>query len=416
MADNNHEALRHKLIEYYTYGPFKPEVTIKDNLVIIELDTSAIIHQESEYRKAVAFCERGRYPEAKEILDKLIKANPTNSEYHRIYGQILSDQGKVEEAIDSLIDALRWDPRNSYALLMMGNILARSKDDIGTAMKYFNKVLEINPKDNIAVNNIGANLMHQGKLELAKDYFNKALAIDPDYPNTHFGLAMIAEQEGDLSSAFFSATEALRKSKAKDGLYKQALQMAVQYAGKLIQEGPGQKIFKEYLHKLEFEGNIIIKALADDSIPTAAKMDLAENYGRDHHVIRYKSNYPAREHLMMHELVHIDLMNQARKAGTNQLFTSTGEHKRNYITGESEWIRKMNRMGMTEDSISKVISDLFEGLNRQVYNTPIDLFIEDYLYREYPDLRPYQFLSLFNLNKEAVHVTISDHIAPPISD
>jgi hypothetical protein len=31
-------------------------------------------------------------------------------------GQILSDEGGQEEAINCLIDALRWDPKNGYAL------------------------------------------------------------------------------------------------------------------------------------------------------------------------------------------------------------------------------------------------------------------------------------------------------------
>ena len=45
------------------------------------------------------------------MLNKLIEKNPTNSEYHRIMGQILSDEGDQEEAINCLIDALRWDPK-----------------------------------------------------------------------------------------------------------------------------------------------------------------------------------------------------------------------------------------------------------------------------------------------------------------
>ena len=57
--------------------------------------------------------------EAKPILQKLIEKNPTNSEYHRVLGQILSDEGDQEEAINSLIDSLRWDSKNGWALLMM---------------------------------------------------------------------------------------------------------------------------------------------------------------------------------------------------------------------------------------------------------------------------------------------------------
>jgi len=35
-------------------------------------------------------------------------------------------------------------------------------------------------------------------------------------------------------------------------------------------------------------------------------------------------------------------------------------------------------------------------------NTPIDLFIENVIYHEYADLRPYQFLSLFTLIQEGL--------------
>ena len=50
-------------------------------------------------------------------------------------GQILSDEGDQEEAINCLIDAPRWDSKNGYALLMMGNIFAKFKDDVPTASK-----------------------------------------------------------------------------------------------------------------------------------------------------------------------------------------------------------------------------------------------------------------------------------------
>ena len=89
-------------------------------------------------------------------------------------GQILSDEGDQEEAINFLIDALRWDSKNGWALLMMGNIFAKFKDDVPTAMKYYDQAQIANPKDNITINNIGANLMQQGKLEEAKNYFYEA--------------------------------------------------------------------------------------------------------------------------------------------------------------------------------------------------------------------------------------------------
>jgi predicted Zn-dependent protease len=134
-----------ELEKYYTYGPYKPTVNIDKDWVTIEIDTPTIISQEADYRKTVALCEKGKYSEAKPILKNLIQKNPTNSEYHRIMGQILSDEGDEEEAINCLIDALRWDSKNGWALVMMGNIFAKFKDDVSTAMKYYDQASVANP-------------------------------------------------------------------------------------------------------------------------------------------------------------------------------------------------------------------------------------------------------------------------------
>src|SRR5690606_25150806 len=105
--------------EFYTYGPYKPKVSIRDNWIKIDIDTPTIVFQDGDYKKVIALCEKGKYSDAKPILKNLISKNPTISEYHRIMGQILSDEGDQEEAINCLIDALRWDSKNGWALLMM---------------------------------------------------------------------------------------------------------------------------------------------------------------------------------------------------------------------------------------------------------------------------------------------------------
>ena len=402
-SGNNLDVLKQELIDFYAFSVYRPKVEISDGFVKITIDTQRIENELQEYQDVIKLCETGNFPKAKPRLEALIKKNPTNSEYHRILGQIYSGEGDQELAIDTLIDALRWDSRNTFALTMMGNIIAKYREDIPTAMKYYNQVTEINPNDSIAVNNIGANLMQQGKVDEAKEYFDKALKINPDYPNTHYALAIVAEMEDDLPSAFYSAIQTAKKSKSKDGLYNQAISLALEMAKRIIDTGIGAKIFKEYLHKLEFEGGVKIEAKVDESIPTAAKMEFAENHKRDHHIIRYKSEYPAKEHLMMHELAHLQLVLDARKEGVNQLFVSTQDQKRQYIASEAAWMKKMNRMGITEDRLSKIVGDLFEGLNLQIFNTPIDLFVEDYLYNKFPELRPYQFLSLYSMTMEGIH-------------
>jgi tetratricopeptide (TPR) repeat protein len=226
------ESLVKSIEEYYTYGNFKPTVTIEDGWIKIEIDALKIISQESDYNKVTSLCEKGKYTEAKPILKSLIEKNPSNSEYHRIMGQILSDEGNQEEAINCLIDALRWDSKNAWALVMMGNIFAKYKNDIPTAMKYYDQALIVNPNDNITINNIGGNLLMQDKIEEAKKYFWEALRINDKYPNTHFALGMIAEMEGDLHSAFYSSIQAVKNNHNKDGLYQNSVQLVFDIAKK----------------------------------------------------------------------------------------------------------------------------------------------------------------------------------------
>lgn len=317
-------------------------------------------------------------------------------------GQILSDEGDQEEAINCLIDALRWNSKNGWALLMMGNIFAKFKNDVSTAMKYYDQALIANPKDNITINNIGANLMQQGNLKEAKKYFFEALKINKTYPNTHFALGLIAEMENDLLSAFYSTIEAIKLNKNKDVLFQNSVKQAVEIAKKITNSAIGKKIYSEYKSKLEMEGNRPIDILQDEEIPTAAKIEFAENYDRENHLIKFKTNYPCVEHLIMHELVHLDFVIQARKENSNQLFISNQQNKAAFIKRLAPTINKLHKMGYSENSLAAYSTGLFEGMNRQIYNTPIDLFIEDFLYNEYPELRPYQFLSLYNLIQEGL--------------
>lgn len=314
----------------------------------------------------------------------------------------MSEEGNQEEAINCLIDALKWDSKNGWALLMMGNIFAKYKDDLPTAMKYYDQARVANPKDNITMNNIGANLMQQGKLEEAKKYFWEALKINDQYANTHFALGMIAEREEDLQSAFYSTIQAIKLNKSKDVLYQNSVSQAFEVSKKLIASDIGKKIFRKYRHKLEFEGDRKIDIVQDESIPTAAKFEFAENYDREIHLVKYKPSYPAVEHLIMHELVHLDFVIEARKGNSNQLFISNQNHKTEFIKGLESTINKFSKMGISEKSIADYCSNLFEGMNRQIFNTPIDLFIENLLYNEFTELRPFQFISLYNMLQEGL--------------
>jgi hypothetical protein len=325
-------------------------------------------------------------------------------------GQILSDQGNQEEAINCLIDALRWDSKNHWALLMMGNIFAKFKNDVPTAMLYYDQALVVNPKDYVTLSNVAYLLFQENKLEEAKKYAWKTVQLNDKYPNVHFILALISEKENDLHSAFYSCMQCLKQVSSTDVWYQNALKKAFEIARTIAVDFDGKKIFYTYKSQLEKECEIPIVIHADDTIKTAAKIEFAERYQRKEHLVKYKSTYPAVAHLVMHELTHLDFVIQARVAQLNQVFISNPENKQNFIKTIQPAIQKLKNKGLDDAVITTFSEGIFNGLNLQTYNTPIDVFIEDFLYNDYAELRPYQFLSLYNLLEEAVKSVTDERI------
>ncbi len=399
------------LTDYYTYGPYRPKVTIVDDVVTVQIDTQAIGNQQGEYNKVLNMCQQGQFQQALPRLRKLIEQNPTVSEYHRVLGQSLSESGDHDAAIDALIDALRWDPRNGYALIMLGNIYARHKNDIGAANKFYDQALAVDPKDFIAINNIGGNLMQLGRVQEAQRYFEIAHEINPNYPNVLYALAMTRQQQRDYSGAFAYASQALRNAAAGDPIRKASLSLIMQSAQQQASNTNTFALADEYQERIEEATGKEIRVDPDEFIPTAAKLEIAENYGRAYHQVKFKPSYPAVDHLVMHEMVHLDFVVQAQKEGNNLLFTSSDAGKQAFIKSALPQLKKLEKAGFSDANITGFIEAIFEGMMRQIFNAPVDLFIEDFLYREFEELRPTQFLSLHKLLLEYIDAARNKQVA-----
>lgn len=407
---NNIEQLKSNLKTYYTLGPFEPKIEISESEIIITVDSNKYLVDKDEYQKLISLCDSGNFNKAKPLAEQLIKKSPNVSEYHRILGQILSEQGNQEEAINCLIDALRWNPNNKFALLMMGNIFAKFKKDNNTANIYYNQVLLNNPADHITLVNIGVIVFQQGQENEALKYLNKAIEVQPNYPNTYMALAKIAEANQDWQTAINYAIETLKRCAKKDVIYQNALHSLSTSCNNFIDENNGISIINNYKGQLETAGNKNINIIENTEIETPAKIEIAEYHNKSHHNVYFKPNYKAYEHLVMHELVHLDFVIQARKENANQLFTSTNQSKDLFISVYKKSILKNLPKHIDEITINKIIDSLFHGINSRAYNAPIDLFIEDYLYNQYTSLRPFQFISLMQLIDENINAVIDKNI------
>ncbi|MDD2192143.1 MAG: tetratricopeptide repeat protein [Bacteroidales bacterium] len=293
---------------------------------------------------------------------------------------------------------------------MMGNIFAKYEDDIDTAMTYYNQVLIVKPNDNIALNNIGANLLRLGKTKEAKRYLEKAIKINSNYPNSFYALALVAESQRNFQEAFQSSLDSIKRNKNKDELYYNSFRLAVESAQKLFNKIDGEMMVNSFIAKLELECGIDIRIETSDIITTAAKIEYAENYKRNYHLVKYNPKYPAKEHLIMHELMHLELVLEARKAGVNQLFITNPSFKSNFLYSLKKFSTTLRKKGLSDKNIDDYLEALFDGMNRQMYNSAIDLFIEDRLYNTYPTLRPFQFLSLLTIIQEGIEANTNSDV------
>lgn len=372
-----------------------------DSEVIIEIPSNLLLGNSKKYTRATDLCYKKKFAEAKPILEALIEEFPLMSEYHRTLAQVYEEEGDHEQAIDILIEALRCDPKNHWALILMGNIYARYKNDTETAMTFFDQVIHADPTNFIALNNIGGAMLQTGKVELGEKYLLKAYEINPKYPNITYALGIVSEMKGDTQKAFDYSFQTLKCSEsANNPVYQNALRTALEAAKKISDSNSGKEELIDFIKELEDKTGKEIRMEEDETIPTVAKVEIAENHKRDYHLIKYKKS-SAVDHLILHELIHILFYHEARQINENKLFTSKNGKLTEFKKKYTKEINGLIKKGYSGETISKLFEQLFHGILQQVFNAPIDLFIEDLIFQRFPTLRPQQFLSLYKMGIEA---------------
>jgi tetratricopeptide (TPR) repeat protein len=406
IEDYNH--LDEKDLSYikkvYSFGSHKPEVELKENGIAIIFNKDFLQKSHEDFQGLIRLSENREYDKALEKVKNLLEENPAVSEYHRIMGQILSEQGHPKKAIDSLIEAVRLAPNNSSALIMLGNIYAKDRSDADTALTFYERVLETDPEDHLALNNMGGNLANLSKYDDAKRYFDLAHELNPDYPNTLYGLALLESKRERPEEAFEYARQAFfnLNSQKQPDLYKQNLGLIKKISRKYMRRGDLAELISPYKDELERKGEKEIRVETSSAISTPAKIEIAEVHNRDFHLVKYQPQREAVTHLVMHELGHLDRQLHARVIGENKLFT-TNEHCEQKFKEDHRYIaEKLEKKGLPQSNIQSFIGRIFRGLNSQIYNTPIDLFIEQKIFDDFPHLRPYQFVSLLQLEREYI--------------
>jgi tetratricopeptide (TPR) repeat protein len=408
---HDNEVIRKVLTVYYSQYGHTPRVEIDGDVITISLPDSVQQHYPDEFYKAADLCTAKKYREAIPIFERLIEADPKVSEYHRNLGQAYEELGEYDNAIDSLIEALRWNPKNNWALLLMGNIYLRAEKDTQTALTYFDQIIEADPENYLALSNIGGIFLRLDKLNLAERYFKNTLKVNPTFVNALHGIGIIEMRKGNTLKAFESGVSGLKACQPKDSQMKEILDdFLLTVTNQYFKEGSKMDLVADYITQLETASGKEIQIQTVKNLPVNAKIEIAENYDRDFHLVSYRPDSPRIEHLICHELTHLKLILAAREIGENLLFTSDQQHVIRFRKLMDPTSKKLKSDGLPEENIQGFINSVFHGLNSRVFNAPIDLFIEDLLYTDFEELRPYQFISMVEMDKLSLQAVTDPQI------
>lgn len=355
---------------------------------------------------ALDLCNKNRFDDALLILEDIIKTDPKNSEVWRVLAQIhWFNHNDSEKAYNELIEALRCDPKNIWALVLMGNLLTKEKNDVEHAKQYYEKVLEYHPDNAIAINNIGATFMEHNDYEGALPFLKRALAIDDSYANSYYGLGLCYYKLGKIEDAFETCHKGALKSSdrpenpaVREELVKLYLTVAKDYADKTNY----LNVWKGIKDELEAVDHVNIRIIEDKSLNVHAKMEYAPLHAAKEHAIRYNPEKDFVEHLFIHEMMHLKMAQQATKAKRGKAVVSSEATRAAFKRRYQKFMQKTHSH-IPASELNKVISGLADGLGLQLMNCPLDLLVEHLIYKDYQIARPIQMLSLFHMEQDNIN-------------
>lgn len=163
------------------------------------------------YNCGAAFWNRGRAPEAIEMLDAALKARPDYPEALCLGGYILSEAGQFEAALRFYNQALKFKPEYPVALSNSGKLLFDLKR-FDEALAAFDKALAIAPANADNWNNRAGTLRELGRLEESIAACRQALILRPDFVEAtlNYGTALVKLDRHEEALPLYRRARALK--------------------------------------------------------------------------------------------------------------------------------------------------------------------------------------------------------------
>ncbi len=175
----------------------------------------------SEITKNLArlLSESGRITEAVELLRAYVRADPDAADVHNSLGLALLRLGEAKQAEASLQEAVRLRPESPAMRVNLGTVLARRADWEG-ARYEFTRALQLGARDDIHLA-FGSVLVTQGDLAAAVVQYRSAIRLNPRSATAWYNLGLILARTragNDWREAMDTAAGLARESNLADVL------------------------------------------------------------------------------------------------------------------------------------------------------------------------------------------------------
>jgi choline-sulfatase len=141
---------------------------------------------------------RGRPAEALSLLSD--SESSTDAATLDVYGAVLADSGRLEDARRAFARALEIDPDRADVLLHLGMLSLREKNP-AQARDWFSKALAADPAAPGTLAALGLAQAQLGDSRAALESWDRALVLDPRQFDTLFNRAVLAGRTGDVAAA-----------------------------------------------------------------------------------------------------------------------------------------------------------------------------------------------------------------------
>lgn len=138
-----------------------------------------------------------------ETYQKILAQNARNTKILARMGELYYNKGDFDSALDAFRKVTDLEPVSEnarIAFLNIGNILDEAQR-FDEAIAAYEKALAINPKDDMALYNLGIAWKHKGRNEKAIESWQAAKRLNPDNPKPHMAMADLFYDSGYLDDA-----------------------------------------------------------------------------------------------------------------------------------------------------------------------------------------------------------------------